>query len=114
VLTDVPTDFGGGYRPENFDKKFNGNITVEKALAYSLNVPAVKILEQVGVINFVQHLKQAGFEQVKKDEHKLGLSTILGGCGVKLEELGNLFSTLANEGKYAPLLWTKTDTIQKR
>ena len=60
---------------------------MEKALAYSLNVPAVKILEQMGVNIFVQQLKQAGFEQVKKDERKLGFSSILGGCGVKLEEL---------------------------
>lgn len=112
TLTDVPTDFGG-YQPENFDKKFNGNITVEKALAYSLNVPVVKILEQMGVNIFVQQLKQAGFEQVKKDERKLGLSSVLGGCGVKLEELANLFSTFANEGKYAPLQWIKTDSLAK-
>src|SRR5688572_1219548 len=110
VLTDVPTDFGG-YQPENFDKKFNGSITVEKALAYSLNVPAVKILEQMGVNFFVQQLKQAGFEQMKKDERKLGLSSVLGGCGVKLEELGNLFATFANEGKYAPLQWLQTDSV---
>ncbi|HUM48257.1 MAG TPA: penicillin-binding protein 1C, partial [Chitinophagales bacterium] len=108
VIADVPVNFRG-YMPENYDKKFRGNITVEAALANSLNVPAVKMLDQLGVNNFVSQMKLAGFNQVAADENKLGLSAVLGGCGVKLEELTNLYSTLANEGIFRKLVWTKEE-----
>lgn len=97
ILNDVPTDFGG-FQPENFDHKFNGRVTTETALAYSLNIPAVKTLEMLGVPSLVYSLKQAGFEQITKDQYKLGLSLILGGCGVTLQELTQLFSAFANKG----------------
>jgi penicillin-binding protein 1C len=98
IMTDVPTNFGG-YMPENFDKKFIGKVSVSQALAYSLNIPAVKILEQIGIPAFTAKLKKAGFRQIEKDEPYLGLSVILGGCGVRLEELTRLFSCFSNEGK---------------
>lgn len=98
VMNDVPTDFDG-YAPENFDKKFNGKVSVEKALAFSLNIPAVKMLEEVTVPRFLQKLKNAGFKKVIKGERNLGLSAILGGCGVTLEEMAGLYSAFANSGK---------------
>ncbi|MCU0354545.1 MAG: penicillin-binding protein 1C [Cytophagales bacterium] len=103
VLLDVPTQFSGGYVPENFDDKFNGAVTVEKALTNSLNIPAVKVLEDITVPVFVQRLKAARFAQVSRDANKLGLSAVLGGCGVTLEELVGLYAAFANEGRYAPL-----------
>ncbi len=109
ILQDVPTDFDG-YAPENFDKKFNGEVTVETALAYSLNVPAVKLLNEVSVPKFVQKLKNAGFKKVAKEAGGLGLSTILGGCGVTLEEMARLYSAFANSGKLFPLRYIKADS----
>jgi len=97
MLTDAPSSFAG-YNPDNFDKKFNGRVSVEKALSYSLNVPAVKVLHETSLPVFIGKLKQANFRQITKDENKLGLSVILGGCGVSLEELGCLFSSFANKG----------------
>ena len=108
ILNDVPTDFDG-YAPENFDKKFNGKVTVETALAFSLNVPAVKMLNEVSVPKFVQKLKNAGFKKVTKEERSLGLSTILGGCGVTLEEMARLYSSFSNSGKMAQLRYLKTE-----
>lgn len=102
ILADVPSNFAG-YNPDNFDKKFNGKVSVEKALSYSLNVPAVKVLDEIGVPLMIKKLKQANFRQIHKDENKLGLSLILGGCGVTLEELVGLFASFANEGKFRPL-----------
>ncbi|HVD98255.1 MAG TPA: penicillin-binding protein 1C [Cytophagaceae bacterium] len=113
VLTDVPTDFNG-YAPENFDKKFNGKVTVETALAYSLNIPAVKMLEEVTVPVFVQKLKNAGFKKIAKEEKSLGLSTILGGCGVTVEEMAGLYSAFANGGKTFSLRYLKTDTKNEK
>ncbi len=99
VISDVPVSFGG-YEPENYDGKFYGNITAEYALYNSLNVPAVKILDKIGTTVFFNKLTDAGFKQIDKDMHDLGLSSILGGCGTTLEELTGLFCTLANNGIY--------------
>jgi penicillin-binding protein 1C len=105
VLPDVPTNFQG-FRPENFDKHCQGEVTMERALTYSLNIPAVRILSEVGVGSFTGTLRQAGFRQVARDAPRLGLSTILGGCGATLEELTGLYSALANGGKWLPLVLT--------
>ena len=110
VISDVPIDYAG-YRPENYFGNYSGNITVEQALATSLNIPAVKILEQLGVSHFVHKLQEAEFSQVKKEGHELGLSLILGGCDVKLEELTALFAAFPNGGKYSPLRWQQHDTV---
>ncbi len=98
-VSDVPITFGG-YTPSNYDDKCRGLVTIEQALALSLNIPAVSILNQVGVDNFVKTMIRCGFKQVQKDQNKLGLSVILGGCGVRLEELTNLFSMIAKGGIY--------------
>jgi len=110
VLYDVPVNLGG-YSPENYDMHFNGAIPAEKALAQSLNIPAVKVLQEVGVNEFTQRLAQGGLKQIKEDEKKLGLSMILGGCGVRLEELVGLYASLANAGEFHELRYVNTDSI---
>ena len=112
VLPDVPTNFQG-FRPENFDKHCQGEVTMERALTYSLNIPAVRVLAEVGVENFTGTLRQAGFRQVARDAPRLGLSTILGGCGATLEELAGLYCALANGGRWAGLeLKIKNDELK--
>src|ERR1700730_3570998 len=73
---------------------------MEYALEHSLNIPAVKSLRALGKDKLIQKLAVCNFQQVKKDQNKLGLSMILGGCGATLEELTGLYSIFANEGKY--------------
>ncbi|TVT37709.1 penicillin-binding protein 1C [Hymenobacter setariae] len=107
VLPDVPTNFQG-FRPENFDKHCQGEVTMERALTYSLNIPAVRVLSEVGVPAFTSTLRQAGFRQVARDAPRLGLSTILGGCGATLEELTGLYSALATKGRWTPPALTTT------
>lgn len=97
-LLDIPTDFGG-YQPENFDTKFNGWVTAEFALSNSLNIPSVRLLKEIGVSNFINLLEQNGFKSISENKNNLGLSLILGGCGVTLEELTSFYTCLANEGK---------------
>ncbi|GAA4372506.1 penicillin-binding protein 1C [Hymenobacter koreensis] len=113
VLPDVPTNFGS-YRPENFDKRCNGEVTLERALAYSLNIPAVHVLEQLGVGTFTSQLSRAGFRTVGRQAPQLGLSTILGGCGASLEELVGLYAALANGGRYQPLRFTAATSATNR
>jgi len=99
VITDVAVNYEG-YAPENYDKQFNGYVTMEYALEHSLNIPAVKGLKMFGKDKLVQKLAACDFRQIKKDQKKLGLSLILGGCGATLEELTGLYSSFAQEGKY--------------
>jgi penicillin-binding protein 1C len=110
VLHDVSTNFGG-YAPENFDRKFNGAVTAEKALAYSLNIPAVKMLESITLPELIRKLKLADFSGIAKQQNRLGLSVALGGCGATLEELTGLYASFASQGKYSALSWLASDTI---
>ncbi|MBC7947610.1 MAG: penicillin-binding protein 1C [Chitinophagaceae bacterium] len=99
VMADVAINYQG-YAPENYDDKFNGFVSVQYALEHSLNIPAVKSLRTLGKDKLVEKLVQCDFKQVQKDQHKLGLSMVLGGCGTTLEELTGLFSCFANNGRY--------------
>jgi penicillin-binding protein 1C len=109
VLSDVPLNVSG-YTPENYDMQFRGRVSVEDALRQSLNIPAVKTLQQLRVPVFAQHLGGAGFLSVWQQRRRLGLSMILGGVTVRLEELTALYSAFANEGVCYPLQWTLADT----
>lgn len=99
MITDVPINYDG-YAPENYDKRFNGYVTMEYALEHSLNIPAVKSLRALGKDKLVQRLAQCDFRQIDRDRKKLGLSMILGGCGATLEELTGLYSIFADSGVY--------------
>jgi len=110
VVTDVGVNYSG-YSPENYDKKFNGYVTVEYALEHSLNIPAVKSLSLLGKDKLIEKLAACDFKQIKKDQRKLGLSMILGGCGATLEELTGLFSVFANDGFYIPPSYTNNDSV---
>ena len=113
VVPDVPVNYEG-YAPENYDKKFNGLVTTEFALEHSLNIPAVKSLRQLGHEKLIRKLSACNFRQIQKDQRKLGLSMILGGCGTSLEELTALFSSFANEGVYISPLYVEDDSIRPK
>lgn len=107
-LLDIPTDFSG-YEPENYDLKFNGYVSVKFALINSLNIPAVQILEEVKFSNFLNLLFSSGFNSIQQQRDKLGLSVILGGCGVTLSELVNGYLVIGNNGKYIPLSFSNSE-----
>jgi penicillin-binding protein 1C len=108
MITDVPVNYQG-YAPENYDRKFNGYVTMEYALEHSLNIPAVKSLKSLGKDKLIRKLAQCDFQQIKKDQQKLGLSMILGGCGATLEELTGMYSIFANGGRYVRPVYTWGD-----
>jgi len=109
-LPDVPANFNG-FRPENFDKTCAGEVTVERALVYSLNIPAVRVLNDVGVSALTDKLRLAHFQTVARQAPRLGLSTILGGCGATLEELTGLYAAIADEGIFKPLVLTQANGV---
>lgn len=96
-LLDVPTDFEG-YIPENFSLEFKGDVAVEEALRQSLNIPAIRLLQKVGLNEFISHLSNASFADISKRKNELGLSMIVGGCAVSLEQLANYYTSFANSG----------------
>lgn len=107
LLYDIPVEYAG-YQPENYDEVYHGVVTVEQALIRSLNVPAVNLyaeLKENGIYTFLQ---EAGVTTLPKPKDYYGLSLILGGCEVTLLELTNLYSGLANGGKFRPYRLLKT------
>jgi penicillin-binding protein 1C len=102
LIDDRPIRFGS-YAPENFDMTFQGTVPVRKALQLSLNVPAIALLDRVGSSRLSSRLKQAGANLVLPKDEAPGLATGLGGVGVTLQDLVQLYSGLARLGNTRPL-----------
>lgn len=101
TIFDLRTDFGGGYEPDNFDGGFRGPITIRQALGNSLNIPAVKILDLVGLDKALQTAKDVGITTLT-DKDRYGLSLVLGGGEVKLTEMATAYGVFANGGYLLP------------
>ncbi len=95
MLVDVKTEFGGGYSPNNFNLSQNGPVSMRKALAGSLNIPAVKTIALVGADNVVETARSLGINAQFKD---CGLSLVLGGCDITLLDHTAAYAALANKG----------------
>jgi len=102
LIDDRPIRFGS-YAPENFDMTFQGTVPVRKALQLSLNVPAIALLDRVGASRLSSRLKQAGVNLVLPKDEAPGLAMGLGGVGVTLQDLAQLYSGLARLGSTRPL-----------
>lgn len=93
----LASDTNAFYAPQNYDRKFRGNVTVRRALSNSLNVPAVEVMKKVGVEDGVNFAKHVGLTTLQEPSN-YGLSLVLGVADVKLLELTNFYATLANQG----------------
>ncbi len=106
LLDDSPLEIAvatGLYRPENYDQRFRGWVSVRTALAASLNIPAVRALALVGEQSFVRHLHQLGFDGLTRPASYYGPALALGSAEVSLWELVNAYRTLANGGEMSDL-----------
>ncbi len=103
LIDDVPTAFGA-YVPQNFDGKFRGTLRIRRALQMSLNIPAIKLTEAIGPANLMSALRRAGMDPVVPGG-KPGLAIALGGLGVTLTDMVQLYAGLASGGKPRPLVW---------
>ncbi len=92
----------GMYVPQNYDREFKGLASVRTALASSLNVPAVRTLELVGVDRFHGTLRELGFDTLVRDDSFYGAALALGDADVTLLSLTNAYRTLANGGVAGP------------
>ena len=113
LVQDAPSRFGS-YRPENFDRRYYGDVTVSQALQHSLNIPAVGVLDKVGGRRLDQSLRAAGAraEQSGPDTEggAAGLALALGGTGLRATDLAVLYTAIANDGVAGPLSWTEDET----
>jgi penicillin-binding protein 1C len=106
LLEDSPLDLavaGGIYQPANYDHTHRGQVTVRVALASSLNIPAVRAAEMLGVETFVLILRDLGIDKLNDSGAFYGPSLALGSADVSLWELANAYRTLANGGSRSPL-----------
>src|ERR1700761_9083453 len=102
LIDDRPIRFGD-YAPQDFDMTFQGTVPVRKALQLSLNVPAIALLDRVGASRLSSRLKQAGGNLVLPKDEVPGLAMGLGGVGVTLQDLTQLYAGLARLGATKPL-----------
>lgn len=101
LIDDRPVSFGR-YSPQNFDGRFRGQLKVAEALRLSLNIPVVLLTEEIGPQRLVGALRRSGATPVIPGG-KPGLAVSLGGLGVTLQDLVQLYAGLANEGRAVTL-----------
>lgn len=102
VIDDSPVVFTSAgsppYRPVNYDGKFHGRVTLRYALANSYNIPAVKVLNSLGVEDFILYARKMGISTWYNPAN-YGLSLTLGGGEVKMTDMATAFGVFANEGE---------------
>ncbi len=95
LVADVPTQIAG-YRPENFIENYSGAIPAKDALSRSLNIPAVRLLQQYGLQKFRDQLNQFELGGLNKSADHYGLTLILGGAETNLWDLCKTYANLAS------------------
>jgi len=98
LIEDTAQDFGG-YRPRNFDLTYQGTVSVAQALRLSLNIPAIKLLQSVGPDTLLARFRRAGVEVKLPKNQPVGLAIGLGGLGISLRDLVQLYTALPNRGR---------------
>lgn len=104
ILSDVKTDFGGGYTPQNATGDFRGSINIRKSLALSRNIPAIKAMAVSGLEPTLKTIRAMGdkYYCTQGREQQAGLSSAIGGCGTRMIDHVNAMASLARGGVYKP------------
>ena len=98
VLKDEASNFNG-YKPQNATKRYYGNVTVRQALNWSLNIPAVKVMQRTTISGAIEQSEALGITTLK-DAKDYGLSLALGAGEVPLTEMTSAYAALADGGTY--------------
>ena len=93
LLPDVPVNING-FTPQNFSMQFEGAVPASEALARSLNIPAVTMLQRYGVPKFHSFLQQIGLKTINRSSSHYGLSLILGGAEATLWDVTNAYAMM--------------------
>ncbi|MBX3574080.1 MAG: penicillin-binding protein 1C [Mesorhizobium sp.] len=103
IIEDRPANFAG-YRPRNFDMEYQGDISIRTALQKSVNVPAIRLLDAVGPHRLMARFREAGVDAKMPNGKAEGLAIGLGGIGLTLRDLVQLYTGLANGGQAVRLV----------
>jgi penicillin-binding protein 1C len=114
IVADIPTRFRtkeGLDAPENYDRTFRGPVSAREALACSLNVPAMRVLNDIGGPRpLYDFLSELGIDTLGPDPTPYGLGLTIGGAPVRLLDLANAYATLADGGRHhRTRLWMDDD-----
>ncbi|MDI6849559.1 MAG: penicillin-binding protein 1C [Candidatus Saccharicenans sp.] len=96
LIPDIPTRYQG-FRPKNFDRQFRGAVSARRALAWSLNVTAVRMLHDFGIPRFKNLLAGWGMSTLFRPADDYGLSLILGGAEGKLLEIASIYAGIGRQ-----------------
>lgn len=110
ILADLPFSVlgpGGEYRAANFDDEYLGPMLYGRALANSRNIPALRVLEGVGLDRFLALCRVLGLARGTKDALWYGYGLAIGGLEVTLADLASSYATLVNDGRATPLRFFK-------
>ncbi len=116
VLEDLElqvVEAGGAFSPENYDQRFHGPVPLREALASSFNVPAVRVVQDVGPEALLALLRRAGFASLTGSAEHYGVGLTLGNGEVRMTELARAYAGLARGGTLPPLhtvRWIRTAT----
>jgi len=115
ILPDIPQDFGSSkvYVPLNFNNRYNGPVRFRVALASSLNIPAVYLLYNIGVTQYMSLLSELGFSSLDGERGSTGLSIALGSSEVTLYEMVHAFSVFPNDGNLLNINFLADDIDKK-
>ncbi|MBL0009291.1 MAG: penicillin-binding protein 1C [Saprospiraceae bacterium] len=102
ILEDIPT-YIRGYQPMNFTQQYMGMVPADQALAMSLNVPAVRLLQQYGILPFKEKLIKAGITTLHYSPEHYGLPLVLGGAEVKLWDICGAYASMGRVLSHAYL-----------
>jgi penicillin-binding protein 1C len=107
LVADIPTLIDG-YAPKNYYLTYDGAVAFKNAISRSLNVPAVRILQQYGIQKFHTNMKKLGMTSLNKPANHYGLSIILGGAEGTLWDLANIYRNMAFNLNYYHRNYSKT------
>ena len=111
MLADVPASYTG-YEPRNYDQQYRGPVTAREALATSLNIPAVRLLCEIGQPRLHDFLRMLGLTTLVRGPEHYGLGLTLGSAEATLLELTNAYASLARLGIYRPYRLLETETTE--
>lgn len=112
LVSDTPgawTNTHGSWSPRNYGEGSAGAVTLREALATSLNLPAVRLAEQIGTADVHRTLVDLGLTTLTERPDHYGLGLVLGDAEVRLDELAAAYAALASDGHYRPLRFSMDD-----
>ncbi len=113
LLSDAPAYFRG-FRPENFNRQFDGAVAARRALARSLNIPFVNLLKDYGVDKFHFRLRELGLTTITQPPNHYGLSLILGGAEGTLWDIANVYAAMSRSLNHYPALHSRYNKIDRQ